>query len=77
MNDDWDKYKILKLRAEILELGSVIRQLQQAGMHDAATQAVPDEGGSRMPDEPHPRKSICRVMITHKSVPFAGTKRRF
>jgi hypothetical protein len=40
MNDDPDRYKILKLRAEILELGSVIRQLQQAGMHDAATQLL-------------------------------------
>jgi hypothetical protein len=40
VNDDWDKYKILKLRAEILELGSVIRKLQQAGMHDAATQLL-------------------------------------
>ena len=40
VNDDPDEYKIPKLRAEILELGSVIRQLRRAGMDDAATQLL-------------------------------------
>jgi hypothetical protein len=40
VNDDPDEYKILKLRAEILELDSVIRQLRRAGMDDAATQLL-------------------------------------
>jgi hypothetical protein len=40
VNDDPGAYKILKLRAEILELGAVIRQLRQAGMHDAAPQLL-------------------------------------
>jgi hypothetical protein len=38
--DDPDEYKILKLRAEIHELGSVIRQFRQAAIHDAATQLL-------------------------------------
>ncbi|MGY8668296.1 hypothetical protein Q3C01_38835 [Bradyrhizobium sp. UFLA05-109] len=36
MDEDPDSYRILKLRAEILELGSAIRQLQRAGLDDAA-----------------------------------------
>jgi len=40
VNDDPDEYKIPKLRAEILELGSVIRKLRRAGMDDAATQLL-------------------------------------
>jgi hypothetical protein len=40
VNDDPDAYKILKLRAEILELGAAVRQLRQAGMHDAAPQLL-------------------------------------
>jgi hypothetical protein len=40
VNDDPDAYKILKLRAEIIELGAAIRQLRQAGMHDAAPQLL-------------------------------------
>ena len=36
MDDDPDAYRVLKLRAEILELGSAIRQLQRAGLDDAA-----------------------------------------
>jgi hypothetical protein len=38
MSDDPNKFKIRKLQAEILGLGSVIRQLRQPGMHHAATQ---------------------------------------
>ncbi|WFU38970.1 hypothetical protein QA640_31905 [Bradyrhizobium sp. CB82] len=38
MDEDPDAYRILKLRAEILELGSAIRQLQRAGLDDAAAQ---------------------------------------
>lgn len=37
---DPDHYRILKLRAEILELGSAARQLQRAGLDDAATQLL-------------------------------------
>ena len=40
MDDDPDAYRILKLRAEILELGSAIRQLQRAGLDDAAAQLL-------------------------------------
>jgi hypothetical protein len=56
-----DEFKIRKVRAEILGLGSVIRQLQQAGMHDAV--ALPEEGVPRIPDETTPWKSTCRVVI--------------
>jgi len=37
---DPDVYRILKLRAEILELGSAIRQLQREGLDDAAAQLL-------------------------------------
>ncbi len=37
---DSDQYRILRLRAEILELGSAARQLQRAGLDDAATQLL-------------------------------------
>ena len=37
---DPDTYRILRLRAEILELGSAARQLQRAGLDDAATQLL-------------------------------------
>ncbi|MBR0713499.1 hypothetical protein [Bradyrhizobium liaoningense] len=40
MEEDPDAYRILKLRAEILELGSAIRQLQRAGLDDAAAQLL-------------------------------------
>ena len=40
MEEDPDAYLILKLRAEILELGSAIRQLQRAGLDDAAAQLL-------------------------------------
>ncbi len=40
MAGDPDDYRILKLRAEILELGSAARQLQRAGLDDAATQLL-------------------------------------
>ena len=40
MNDDPNAYEILKLRAEILELGAAVRHLRQAGMHDAMTQLL-------------------------------------
>jgi hypothetical protein len=40
MSDDPNKFKIRKLQAEILGLGSVIRQLRQPGMHHAATQPL-------------------------------------
>ena len=40
MDKDPDAYRILKLRAEILELGSAIRQLQRAGLDDAAAQLL-------------------------------------
>ncbi len=40
MEDGPDAYAILKLRAEILELSSVIRQLQRAGLDDAAAQLL-------------------------------------
>ena len=40
MEDDPDAYRALKLRAEILELGSAIRQLQRAGLDDAAAQLL-------------------------------------
>jgi len=40
MSDDPNKFKIRKLQAEILGLGSVIRQLRQPGMHDAATELL-------------------------------------
>ncbi len=35
-----DAYTISKLRAEILELGSVIRQLQRVGLDEAAAQLL-------------------------------------
>jgi hypothetical protein len=40
VDEDPDAYRILKLRAEILELGSAIRQLQRAGLDDAAAQLL-------------------------------------
>ena len=40
MDEDPDAYRIVKLRAEILELGSAIRQLQRAGLDDAAAQLL-------------------------------------
>ncbi|HEV2159246.1 hypothetical protein [Bradyrhizobium sp.] len=40
MEDDPDTYRILRLRAEILELGSAIRQLQREGLDDAAAQLL-------------------------------------
>ncbi|OAF02887.1 hypothetical protein AYJ54_25085 [Bradyrhizobium centrolobii] len=40
MDEDPDAYGILKLRAEILELGSAIRQLQREGLDDAAAQLL-------------------------------------
>ena len=40
MQEEPDTYRVLKLRAEILELGSAIRQLQRAGLDDAAAQLL-------------------------------------
>jgi len=40
VDEDPDAYRILKLRAEILELGSAIRQLQREGLDDAAAQLL-------------------------------------
>ena len=40
MDDDPDAYGILRLRAEILELGSAVRRLQCAGLDDAAAQLL-------------------------------------
>ena len=40
MDEDPDAYRILKLRAEILELGSAIRQLRREGLDDAAAQLL-------------------------------------
>ncbi|MBK3664867.1 hypothetical protein JJE66_27025 [Bradyrhizobium diazoefficiens] len=40
MEEDPDAYRILKLRAEILELGSAIRQLQREGLDDATAQLL-------------------------------------
>ncbi len=40
MEEDPDTYRIVKLRAEILELGSAIRQLQREGLDDAAAQLL-------------------------------------
>lgn len=40
MAEDPDAYRILKLRADILDLGSAIRQLQREGLDDAAAQLL-------------------------------------
>lgn len=40
MEDEPDTYRILRLRAEILELGSAIRQLQREGLDDATAQLL-------------------------------------
>ena len=40
MDEGPDTYRILRLRAEILELGSAIRQLQRAGLDDATAQLL-------------------------------------
>jgi hypothetical protein len=40
VDKDPDAYRILKLRAEILELDSAIRQLQREGLDDAAAQLL-------------------------------------
>jgi hypothetical protein len=40
VEDGPDTYRILRLRAEILELGSAIRQLQREGLDDAAAQLL-------------------------------------
>jgi hypothetical protein len=40
VEEDPDTYRILKLRAEILELGSAIRQLQREGLDDATAQLL-------------------------------------
>jgi hypothetical protein len=40
VEEEPDGYRILKLRAEILELGSAIRQLQREGLDDATAQLL-------------------------------------
>jgi hypothetical protein len=40
VEEDPATYRILRLRAEILELGSAIRQLQREGLDDAAAQLL-------------------------------------
>ena len=40
MNDDPPAIKILRLRAELLELGSAIRQLQRSGLDSASAQLL-------------------------------------
>lgn len=40
MDEDPDAYRILRLRAELLELGSAIRQLRREGLDDAAAQLL-------------------------------------
>jgi hypothetical protein len=40
VDEEPDVYRILKLRAEILELGSAIRQLRRASLDDAAAQLL-------------------------------------
>jgi hypothetical protein len=40
VEEEPDGYRILKLRAEILELGSAIRQLQREGLDDASAQLL-------------------------------------
>ncbi|MDH2353458.1 hypothetical protein QCM77_13840 [Bradyrhizobium sp. SSUT18] len=40
MEEDPATYRILRLRGEILELGSAIRQLQREGLDDAAAQLL-------------------------------------
>lgn len=40
MEEEPDTYRIPKLRTEILELGSAIRQLQREGLDDAAAQLL-------------------------------------
>jgi hypothetical protein len=40
MNDDPAAIKILRLRAELLELGSAIRQLQRSGPDSASAQLL-------------------------------------
>ena len=40
VEEDPDTYRVLKLRAEILELGSAIRQLQREGLDDATAQLL-------------------------------------
>lgn len=40
MNDDPPAIKILRLRAEFLELGSAIRQLQRSGLDSASAQLL-------------------------------------
>jgi hypothetical protein len=40
VEEEPDAYRILKLRAEILELGSAIRQLQREGLDDATAQRL-------------------------------------
>nr|WP_128924216.1 hypothetical protein [Bradyrhizobium guangxiense] len=40
MEEDPETYRILRRRAEILELGSAIRQLQRARLEDAAAQIL-------------------------------------
>jgi len=40
VEEDPDTYRILKLRAEILELGSAIRQLQRESLDEAAAQLL-------------------------------------
>ena len=40
VEEDPDAYRILRLRAEILELGSAIRHLQREGLDDATAQLL-------------------------------------
>jgi hypothetical protein len=40
VDEDPDTYRILRLRAELLELGSAIRQLRREGLDDAAAQLL-------------------------------------
>ncbi|MFT4115856.1 hypothetical protein [Bradyrhizobium sp.] len=65
MEDDPDTYRILKLRAEILELGSAIRQLRREGLDDAAAQVLIARKRARL-------EQLAKTNLASDSVDAAG-----
>ena len=63
MDEDPDVYRILKLRAEILELGSAIRQLQREGLDDAAAQLLISRKRARL-DQLVKANSVSRALTS-------------
>jgi hypothetical protein len=62
--------KILKLRAELIELGSTVRQVKQAGLDGAAAQLLLSRKRAELEDVMCRRKNAAR---TSAIAAFSGT----